>query len=123
MTSLLLSGATGDLAKRMLLPSLFGLDTDGLLPPGLSVVATARSALDEAGYRAVAGTAREHFSEPGRRDGRQVARCIDRLRYVSLDASDTHGFAALREAVATPADLSIFLSTAPSLFGPMIDGL
>ena len=27
-----LFGATGDLARRMLLPSLYGLDADGLLP-------------------------------------------------------------------------------------------
>ena len=26
-------GATGDLAQRMLLPSLYGLQRDGLLPP------------------------------------------------------------------------------------------
>ena len=30
---LLLFGATGDLAQRMLLPSLFALDADGLLAP------------------------------------------------------------------------------------------
>ena len=29
---LLLFGATGDLAQRMLLPSLYGLHADGLLP-------------------------------------------------------------------------------------------
>ena len=35
---LLLFGATGDLAARMLLPSLYGLDGDGLLPDQLRVV-------------------------------------------------------------------------------------
>ncbi len=28
-------GATGDLARRMLFPSLYFLDADGLLPPDL----------------------------------------------------------------------------------------
>ena len=32
VAKLLLFGATGDLAQRMLLPSLFGLHIDGFLP-------------------------------------------------------------------------------------------
>ena len=40
--TLLLFGATGDLARRMLLPSLFGLDAEGLLPEGLAIYGTAR---------------------------------------------------------------------------------
>ena len=37
-------GATGDLSLRMLLPSLYFLDRDGLLPPDWQVVGAARSA-------------------------------------------------------------------------------
>jgi glucose-6-phosphate 1-dehydrogenase len=51
-TTLILFGATGDLAARMLLPSLYALDRDGLLPDGLRIVATARSAHDDASFRA-----------------------------------------------------------------------
>jgi glucose-6-phosphate 1-dehydrogenase len=43
VAKLLLFGATGDLAQRMLLPSLYGLHADGLLPPGLTITGTARS--------------------------------------------------------------------------------
>ena len=42
---LLLFGATGDLAQRMLLPSLAALDADKLLPEGLEIIGTAREAL------------------------------------------------------------------------------
>ena len=38
---LLLFGATGDLAKRMLLPSLYGLHADGLLPKDLTITGSA----------------------------------------------------------------------------------
>jgi glucose-6-phosphate 1-dehydrogenase len=48
---LLLFGATGDLAQRMLLPSLYALHADGLLPAGLTITGTARSEHDDAGYR------------------------------------------------------------------------
>ncbi len=40
---LIMFGATGDLARRMLFPSLYFLDVDGLLPPNLRIVGAARS--------------------------------------------------------------------------------
>ena len=43
---LVVFGATGDLAERMLLPSLYFLDADGLLPPGLKIIGSARPNLD-----------------------------------------------------------------------------
>ena len=36
-------GATGDLARRMLFPSLYFLDMDGLLPSALKIIGAARS--------------------------------------------------------------------------------
>lgn len=122
--TLLLFGATGDLSKRMLLPSLFGLDADGLLPPNLRVVGTARSTLDADGFRAVAGEALERFIEPERRGADKVTHFLDRLAYVPLDASNPTAYGALAQAVGdTSSGLSIFLSTAPSLFEPTITGL
>ena len=48
---LLLFGATGDLAQRMLLPSLYGLHADKLLPDGLTITGTARSEHDDDSFR------------------------------------------------------------------------
>ncbi len=122
-TNLLLFGATGDLARRMLLPSLFGLDTDGLLPDCLRIIATARSVHDSDEYRAIAAAALEEFVEKERRNPADVARFLARLSYVPLDATKTAGFKALAEAAGDTRKLAIFLSTAPSLFGPTIAGL
>ncbi len=122
--TLLLFGATGDLAQRMLLPSLFGLDTDGLLPDALRIVGTARSELDEASFRASAGAALERFVDRDRLRPDQVERFLGRLRYVPLDASDPSQFSRLAEAVGgSDGGLAIFLSTAPSLFSATIAGL
>jgi glucose-6-phosphate 1-dehydrogenase len=49
--TLLLFGATGDLAQRMLLPSLFALHADRLLPPDLAIVGTARSEMNDESFR------------------------------------------------------------------------
>jgi glucose-6-phosphate 1-dehydrogenase len=119
---LLLFGATGDLARRMLLPSLFGLDADGLLPLAMRIVATARSGFDTAAYREVARQALADHIDAERLVAARVETFLDRLAYVPLDATDAAGFAPLAAAVGD-TDLSIFLSTAPSLFGPTIRGL
>ena len=49
-TTLLLFGATGDLAQRYLFPSLLRLHADGLLPAGLRIRGLALSAHDDAGF-------------------------------------------------------------------------
>jgi glucose-6-phosphate 1-dehydrogenase len=121
---LLLFGATGDLAQRMLLPSLYGLHADGLLPERLTITGSARSAHDDAGYRAFAAHALDSYLPADRKDEATIASFLERVRYQPLDASKTDGFAALAEKIGDVADgLAIFLSTAPSLFEPTIRGL
>jgi glucose-6-phosphate 1-dehydrogenase len=122
--TLLLFGATGDLAQRMLLPSLFGLHAEGLLSQGVRIVGTARSELDEAGYRAAAGAALERFVDPEHRSPDLMERFLSRLSYVALDASQPDQFGRLAEAAPPNGKaLAIFLSTAPSLFSATIGGL
>ncbi|PLK25238.1 glucose-6-phosphate dehydrogenase [Porphyrobacter sp. TH134] len=119
---LLLFGATGDLAQRMLLPSLFALDADGLLAPDLKIIGTARSSMSDAEYRNFARAALEKYL-PAERRGR-MAGFLNRLAYQPLDATTLEGYDDLAKKVGKPArGLAIFLSTAPSLFGPTIKGL
>src|SRR5258705_13524075 len=89
--TLLMFGATGDLARRMLLPSLFGLDSDGLLPDDLRVIGTARTDLDDAAFRQRSHEAiKEHF--PASSFDEAVAeRFLKRLHYVPLDLKDPGG--------------------------------
>ncbi|HEU4820774.1 MAG TPA: glucose-6-phosphate dehydrogenase [Qipengyuania sp.] len=125
--SLILFGATGDLAQRMLLPSLCALHGDGLLPADLRIVGTARSELDDAGYRDFARSALEKHLPADRRDGMDAF--LARLFYQPLDATTLDGYKALAAKTerGDPDDakggLAIFLSTAPSLFEPTIAGL
>ena len=124
MASILLFGATGDLARRMLLPSLFGLDVDGWLPADLSIIGTARSIIDRQAFRASAEDAIRPHAKAGLGSEADIARFLARLDYVPLDATDMSGFARLADVVGHGAsDLSIFLSTAPALFASTIEGL
>ena len=124
VAKLLLFGATGDLAQRMLLPSLYGLHADGLLPEGLTITGTARSDLDDAAYRDFTATALNRFLPADRKDDAAIAAFLQRVFYQSLDASSLDGFSALADKIGdTSGGLAIFLSTAPSLFRPTIKGL
>ena len=123
-SALLLFGATGDLARRMLLPSLYALHEDGLLADGLRIVGTARSALDDAAFRDLAKAALEQFLPTELKDDSKLAGFLDRLAYQPLDASNLAGFPALAEKLGDiSGGLAIFLSTAPFLFEPTIAGL
>jgi glucose-6-phosphate 1-dehydrogenase len=121
---LILFGATGDLAQRMLLPSLCALHADKLVASDLKIIGTARSDLDDDSYRAFAGEALEKFLPAERKDKAVIASFLERISYQALDASQPLAFAALCEKVGPIEDgLAIFLSTAPSLFESTIAGL
>ncbi|WP_423143135.1 glucose-6-phosphate dehydrogenase [Parablastomonas sp. CN1-191] len=106
----------------MLLPSLCALNMDGLLSPDLRIIGTARSELDDDGYRAFAREALEKHLPEERKPG--IDALLPRLSYQALDANDTSHFTLLAEKVGpVGAGLAIFLSTAPSLFEPTIAGL
>ena len=124
ISTLVLFGATGDLARRMLLPSLYGLDSDGLLPDGLRIIGTARTDLDDAGFRERAEAAlKEHLPE-GFYSAGIAERFLSRLHYVPLDITQPDSFGRLAQTIGDPCHgVGIFLSTAPSLFEPTIAGL
>ena len=124
-SALLLFGATGDLARRMLLPSLYALHQDGLLPRDLKIVGTARSALTDQAYRDLAEGALTEQLRSSDRDALAIPQFLERLSYQALDITgSTEGFGKLASKVGNSAgELAIFLSTAPSLFEPTIAGL
>jgi glucose-6-phosphate 1-dehydrogenase len=108
----------------MLLPSLYGLDSDGLLPEALRVVGTARSRVDNTAFREQADQALKEHLPAGFYSAGVAERFLGRLHYVPLDITDAGEFERLAQAIGDPCSgVAIFLSTAPSLFKPVIEGL
>ncbi len=113
--AIVLFGATGDLSRRMLLPSLYFLDADGLLPVGFKILATAR-----------AQHSRNEFVEqvrgildarPEAVDDGVWARFSERLDYVACDATTTEGAAELKPHLDGSTRPMFFLAISPSLYG------
>src|SRR6478672_6219427 len=124
ISTLVMFGATGDLARRMLLPSLYGLDSDGLLPEQLRILGTARTELDDAAFRESADAALQEHLQRGFYSAGIAERFLSRLHYVPVDITKPETFAGLAGTIGDPCHgVAIFLSTAPSLFKPVIDGL
>jgi glucose-6-phosphate 1-dehydrogenase len=123
--TLLLFGATGDHAQRMLVPSLFALHSDRLISPELEIIGTAPADLNTENFRSLAEAALAKYPPADLHPSRANANFFNRLRYVPLDASEPEGYCGLSKALGNgkTQNVAIFLSTAPSLFQPTIAGL
>ncbi len=118
--TLLLFGATGDLAAWQLLPSLLHLLRDRLLPDDFRLVAVARHDYDDEGFRAWLG---ERLADVENGDG-ALAELLRRTEYVAVDLSQPP---AIVQSLARYADNErrcvSYLSTPPYLFVPIAQGL
>src|SRR6266540_3413227 len=68
--TLVVFGASGDLTRRKLLPALYDLAYEGLLPEHYAIVGSGGSRLDDAGFRERARAAVEEFSRHRLGEGR-----------------------------------------------------
>jgi glucose-6-phosphate 1-dehydrogenase len=60
--TIVIFGGGGDLAHRKLLPALYNLQVDGLLPPGVAIVGVGRKAMSDEAYRTFAKDGIAKFS-------------------------------------------------------------
>ena len=115
-------GATGDLARRMLFPSLYFLDADGLLPPNLRIIGAARSPLRDSDFRAEVEKAVRDRSD-GALDGEVWKRFASRLRYCGGDAASPDTYSCLGGLLEGAEERVFYLSTSPALYGEIARGL
>jgi glucose-6-phosphate 1-dehydrogenase len=122
---LVIFGASGDLAQRMLLPSLYGLQHAGLLPSALRILGTARSEHDDAGFRAFVAEAVRRHVPASDVDDAALGALLDRIAYQAADSSDMASMQRLGERITAlrDGDVLYHLSTAPRFYGPVCDAL
>lgn len=117
-----LVGGTGDLAMRMLWPSLAMLDQDGFLSDDLRIISVAR---EDCGTQACVeriGAAVTKRVGPSLEAG-TLERFCERIVHVALDASkDDWGSKLTAElGEVEKLDVVFFLSVSPSLFKPICE--
>ncbi|MCL6445439.1 MAG: glucose-6-phosphate dehydrogenase [Alicyclobacillus sp.] len=121
-----LFGATGDLAKRKLLPALYNLHRAHLLPQPFAVVGAARGQMTTDQFHALVKESVQQFSRQEPNDDPEWADFIQAFSYCPLDATAASDYQNLRSMVETlerelglPGNRVFYLAMAPSLFGPV----
>ncbi len=114
----LLFGATGDLARRMLWPSLFHLHCDRLLPVGLRMIGSSRAELASAEFRALLETGIRKYSNQPTIDVDALERFLAAVEYVAVDVSDPVAFQRLALEIDRypAAEVLCYVSTSPALY-------
>ena len=118
---LVIFGATGDLTKRKLVPSLMGLAKDELLPSGFAVVGFARRPWTDESFREVLKDGVEQF---GRSDTMAAwEQHAQAFSYHQSDFANEEGYATLREKLdqidrerGTQGNRIFYLATPPSAY-------
>ena len=120
---LVVFGATGDLARRKILPALFRRYCSGQMPPGARVIGAARTAMDSDAFRAMAAQAiRDHGGGRGCEDG-TLDRFLGMIDYVTLDAAGGEGWPDLARCLDQDRVRAFYLSVGPGLFGEIAQRL
>ena len=128
-TALTIFGATGDLARRKLLPALYNLAHEGALPERFAVLGVARGELTDEAFRAFAHAAIRHYS---RRvpDEDVLDALLEGVRFVEGSFDDAQTYLALEHALSAfdaqggePLNRVFYLSTAPQFFPVIVEQL
>ncbi|UGY94470.1 glucose-6-phosphate dehydrogenase [Streptomyces gobiensis] len=119
MTTLVLCGATGDLAGRYLYPALTRLADAGELPDEFRMRGVSREELTDEEFKEHLRTALDEHAPQSPRAAREelAARC----EYIRADVTDTDGMKAATERAEGPC--VIYLALPPSLYQPAVRSL
>jgi glucose-6-phosphate 1-dehydrogenase len=120
-----LFGATGDLAQRMIWPSLYHLCREKLVPATLTFVGSARHANTDTEFRAFVEGALRKFVPAEYLDQKALGDLLARVSYAPFEAGDgaAKGTEALQKALAGNDRILYFMATPPRLYGPTCQSL
>jgi glucose-6-phosphate 1-dehydrogenase len=123
-------GASGDLAKRKLIPALFRLAQERLVPAEFAIIGAARTAMETAEFRARMREAVEEFADGQPVDEQIWNSFAEKITYLTLDIGTSEDFrklgALLEQTDAqhgTQGNHLFYLSTAPTLYAEAIKQL
>ena len=124
--TLVLFGASGNLARVKLFPGLFRLDSIGRLPAALKILAVGRQEVDLAAWRADIKTMLDAKFKKGY-DQQAFERFIARNFYHANPPTDPDAFTKLKNTLSDetifPQNLAYFLSVRPVDFAPVVESL
>jgi glucose-6-phosphate 1-dehydrogenase len=128
--TMVIFGASGDLARRKLLPALYSLTRDRLLPSRFAVLGFGRHAQDDEAFREEMRRGCEEFARRRPVDAAVWSAFARNLFYQQGAYDDPAAFQRLRtrldeidRTLGLPGNRVFYLSTPPSTFAPIIRSL
>ncbi len=119
-------GASGDLTKRKLLPALYNLALEGLLPEEFAVVGVSRSPASHEEFRERLSRDMQEFAT-GEIDTELWQGIVERLYYLPADATNSEDYGGLAELLKelderhqTHGNCLTYLATAPRFFETVV---
>lgn len=128
-TVLVIFGASGDLTKRKLMPAIFNLALDNLLPTDFHLIGFGRKEIGDDAFRDILTEAVREFSrrEP---DDDILQRIAEVSTYCAGGYDDAEAFKALQKKIdqcekklGRSMQSVFYISTPPSVFKPILENL
>ncbi|HEY3761276.1 MAG TPA: glucose-6-phosphate dehydrogenase [Verrucomicrobiae bacterium] len=125
--SIIIFGASGDLTARKLIPALYHLCKEGLMPPDYRVVGFARREKTDDSWRKELREALDQFSRTKPVDEKVWANFSKNLCYCQGDLTDDGAYKKLEQKLTSfgsgplRENLLFYLATQPSQFGEVIE--
>jgi glucose-6-phosphate 1-dehydrogenase len=120
---LVIFGASGDLTSRKLIPALFSLKKQHLLPQKFAIIGAGRTAYSNEVFRKKMKEAIIRFSDEKVNESETIESFCESLFYQPLDNSSAGDFAKLKDFLAaadikfgTESNYIFYLATPPSLY-------
>ncbi len=123
--ALVIFGASGDLTHRLLVPALYNLAVEGLLPEAFALIGVARSASSSEAFAADLAKSLPKFAtrDIDQRAVKRVLGCVD---YVQGDPDDNETYRKIGQVLArierergTKGNRLFYLATPPAGFAPI----
>ncbi|NCQ19740.1 MAG: glucose-6-phosphate dehydrogenase, partial [Ignavibacteria bacterium] len=115
-------GASGDLTKRKLVPAIYSLFVQNLLPEKFALLGVSRTEFSDNEFRAKMKSAIKEFKEID--DDSMVDEFIKKMFYTSINFNETASYKNLNEKIIGLRKITnisgntiFYLSTPPSLYG------
>jgi glucose-6-phosphate 1-dehydrogenase len=129
--AIVIFGASGDLAKRKLIPAIYDLAKDKLLPEKFALIGYARSPMTDEQYRAECRDAVKQFARSKQHFDETVWKRIEQATFYQhgdYGAPEDHDklikrLAELDKSHGTAGNRLFYLSTPPTTFEPIITNL
>jgi glucose-6-phosphate 1-dehydrogenase len=127
---LIIFGASGDLTSRKLIPALFSLSQQNLLPQKFAIIGVGRTVYSNGDFRYKMKEAIINFSEEKVTESQPLENFLESLYYQQFDNSSAESFAKLKsflevtdKKLGTQSNYIFYLATPPSLYEVISENL